>query len=265
MMIFTGALKKMMTEYTAPIRYYLTMNEGFIEVNQLLGRALSLQHIGNECKACKLNKPIFRMGFCKNCFFTVPQANPSILKPELSTAHLGVEQRDLEWEKSFELQPHVVYLAVSGGIKVGVTRATQIPTRWIDQGATQAIIVAETQNRYQAGQIEVFLKNYFSDKTSWRKMLSNDNPMVDIEGEKKNIQELLPQELKSFYVQDSKTWGITYPLEVPLRAVNNFKFSNQEVLKGTLVGIKAQYLIFEDQTVFNVRANEGRVVSLKIY
>ena len=114
------------------------------------------------------------MGFCKKCFFESPFASDSILKPELSTAHLGIEERNLEIEKNIQLQPHIVYLAYTGDVKVGVTRESQIPTRWIDQGATFALPIARTENRYEAGVIEVALKQHISDKTNWRKMLQDE-------------------------------------------------------------------------------------------
>ena len=98
-----------------------------------------------------------------------PAVGDWIMKPELSTAHLDIEDRDLEYEKRIQLQPHVVYLALSSEVKVGVTRKTQVPTRWIDQGAVQAIPIVEVPNRYLAGITEVALKNHFADKTNWQK------------------------------------------------------------------------------------------------
>lgn len=109
-------------------------------------------------------------GFCKSCFFEVPQAADWVMRPELSKAHLGIEERDLSYEKEMQLQPHIVYLANSSEVKVGVTRKSQIPTRWIDQGAHEAILLVEVPNRYLAGITEVALKNHISDKTNWRKI-----------------------------------------------------------------------------------------------
>src|SRR5690606_32085347 len=103
-----------------------------------------------------------------------PQAADWITKPELSTAHLDQEDRDLEYEKKVQLKPHIVYLANSSNVKVGVTRKTQVPTRWIDQGAHEAIEIVEVPNRYLAGITEVALKDHVADKTNWRKMLKND-------------------------------------------------------------------------------------------
>src|SRR3970282_2492503 len=112
------------------------------------------------------------------------------MKPELSTAHLVIEDRDLVYEEKVQLQPHIVYLALSSEVKVGVTRKTQVPTRWIDQGATQAISIVEVPNRYLAGITEVALKNHYADKTNWRKMLQNDVVQVDLIAERLKVETL---------------------------------------------------------------------------
>ncbi|QAR30063.1 DUF2797 domain-containing protein [Ornithobacterium rhinotracheale] len=263
-MIFTGALKKMLVENAQPIRYYLNLGQDFIDMNQMIGKKMHFTHIANECRGCGMDKPIFRMGFCKNCFFTHPEANPNILKPELSTAHLGIEQRNLEWEKRFELQPHVVYLALSGGLKVGVTRQVQVPTRWIDQGASQTVIFAETENRYQAGQIEVLLKNYMSDKTHWQRMLKNENPPLDLLAEKRRAQAYLPEDWAQFYSLKDEIYAFEYPLHSQLSKITSLNFQKSQEISGVLEGIKGQYLVFEGGLVFNIRAQEGYVVSLNI-
>ncbi|MXV37411.1 DUF2797 domain-containing protein [Flavobacteriaceae bacterium Ap0902] len=263
-MKITGTLTKMLTEYQDPIRYYLNFKSGFVDVNQVIGKNMSVNHIAYECQSCGLNKPIFRMGFCKNCFFTVPEANPSILKPELSTAHLGEEQRDLEWEQKFELQPHIVYLALSGGLKVGVTREKQVPYRWIDQGASQAMIFAETKNRYEAGMLEVLLKENLADKTNWQRMLKNENPDVDLIEMKHEQKNMLSEEQVSMYSTNDKIWEIHYPIETYPSKVKSLTLSKVPEFTHKLIGIRGQYLIFEDGVVFNVRNHEGYVVDLSI-
>ena len=150
-MFYQGVLTKMETELAQPIQYYLVFENDFIHMNQLLNKRISIQHIGYQCLNCGLNKPIYRQGFCKSCFFDIPQAADWIMRPELSTAHLDKEDRDLAYEKKVQLQPHIVYLANSSNVKVGVTRKSQVPTRWIDQGAHEAIEIVEVPNRYLAG------------------------------------------------------------------------------------------------------------------
>lgn len=202
-----GQIRKMITENANPVRYFLDLKEDFLDVNSLIGRTIKIFYDHNECLGCGLDVPLYRMGYCKNCFFTLPQANESIIRPELSTAHLGIEQRDLEWEKKFELVPHFVYLADTSDIKVGVTRQTQIPTRWIDQGATSAVIFAQTENRYQAGIIEVALKEHIADKTNYRKMLRNVPSKKSLLETKEEMKKFLPEEQAHFYIPDSKIYS----------------------------------------------------------
>ena len=174
-MLYQGVLTKMQTEFTDPIQYYLVFENDFIHLNQVIGQKLSMKHVGFQCLSCGLHKNIYRQGFCKDCFFDKPVAGDWIMRPELSTAHLGQEDRDLEYEKQVQLQPHIVYLANSSNVKVGVTRKSQVPTRWIDQGAHEAIEIVEVPNRYLAGITEVALKDHVADKTNWRKMLDDNS------------------------------------------------------------------------------------------
>ena len=146
-MIYQGTLSKMQTEFGNPIQYYLVFENSFLNINQLLGKDIEIEFQGYQCLNCGKAKKIFRQGFCYDCFMSSPAVGDWIMKPELSTAHLDIEDRDLAYEKRVQLQPHVVYLALSSEVKVGVTRKTQVPTRWIDQGAVQAIPIVEVPNR----------------------------------------------------------------------------------------------------------------------
>ena len=142
-MVYQGVLKKMMTENAEEIQYYLDMKSDFLNMNQLINKEIALSFVTYECLNCHLEKKIYRQGFCQSCFFDIPQAADWIMRPELSKAHLDIEDRDLAYEKQVQLQPHIVYLALSSNVKVGVTRKTQVPTRWIDQGAAKAIEILE--------------------------------------------------------------------------------------------------------------------------
>lgn len=263
-MIFEGQIRKMISEYISPIHYYLDLKKDYIDVNQQIGKNIKLIFDHNECSGCGLDKEIYRMGYCKTCFFSLPQANESVIRPELSKAHLGIEERDLEWEKKFELQPHIVYLAVSSDLKVGVTREIQIPTRWIDQGASYATIFAKTNNRYEAGMIEVALKNYVADKTSYQKMLKNEIPEIDLLKQKEELSIYIPDEQKEFYTGDDKIFTFDYPINDYPQKVKSLNLVNEKEFKGKLIGIKGQYWIFEDNTVWNVRNHEGRYVIFEI-
>ena len=158
-MNYHGVLKKMQTELGSPIQYYLVFKDDFLNVNQLLDKNLNIYFEGYQCLNCGKAKKIYRQGFCYDCFYEIPQAADWIMKPELSKAHLNIEDRDLDYEKAVQLKPHIVYLANSSNVKVGVTRKSQVPTRWIDQGAHEAIEIVEVPNRYLAGITEIALKS----------------------------------------------------------------------------------------------------------
>ena len=169
-----GNLRKMITNLGDQVEYTLRLSDD-VAMNDLVGQEVCLEWFGTiNCQKCgKITKKSFGEGFCYTCFTTAPESAECIIRPELCRAHLG-EGRDPEWEEKHHNKPHVVYLAASSAVKVGITRDTQVPTRWIDQGASSAIRLAETSNRYQAGVVEVALKEFFTDKTHWQKMLKND-------------------------------------------------------------------------------------------
>lgn len=263
-MTIEGQIRKMIVENSNPVRYYMNLKNNFLDVNEQIGKKIHLFHDHNECMGCGLDKEIFRMGYCKNCFFTLPQANESIIRPELSTAHLGIEQRDLEWEKKLELQPHVTYLAVSSELKVGVTRFSQIPVRWIDQGASSAIVLAKTENRYQAGMIEVALKEHLADKTNYQRMLKNDVPDIDLIERKEWCRNFLSEDEAQFYSADNSIYTFHYPVTNYPSKIKSLNLFKQKEYEGVLIGIKGQYWIFEDDTVWNVRGHEGSYVRFDI-
>ena len=263
-MKYTGVLKKMTTENTSPVQYYLDMGDDFINMNQLLDRSISVEFQKYQCLSCQKNKKIFRQGYCYDCFYEMPQTGDWIMRPELSTAHLNKEDRDLDYEKEAQLQPHIVYLANSSNVKVGVTRKTQVPTRWIDQGAHEAIEVVEVPNRYLAGITEVALKEHVADKTNWRKMLTNNVVDADLNKEKEKLAVFLPEEVKQYFLENSKELEIEFPVLVYPSKIKSLNLDKSPSYKGVLKGIKGQYLIFEDGTVFNVRNWEGYVVEVLI-
>ncbi|MAX69563.1 MAG: hypothetical protein CMC76_00450 [Flavobacteriaceae bacterium] len=263
-MVYTGVLTKMQTEFLDPIQYYLVFENDFIHMNQLLNKTIEMKLVGHQCLSCGLDKSIYRQGFCKSCFFDKPVAGDWIMRPELSTAHLDKEDRDLEYEKKVQLQPHIVYLANSSNVKVGVTRKSQVPTRWIDQGAHEAIEIVEVPNRYLAGITEVALKDYVADKTNWRNMLKNDIKDEDLMEWRQNLKQYIPEEAKDYFIESNTETHIHFPVEkYPLKP-KSLNLEKSKEYSGTLVGIKGQYLIFEDETVFNIRGNEGLVVAMNV-
>lgn len=264
-MTYEGVLTKMQTEFSNPIQYFLVFENSFLSLNQLLDKSLEINFVGYQCLNCDKKKKIFRQGFCYDCFMGSAAAGDWIMRPELSTAHLDIEDRDLDYEKKVQLQPHIVYLALSSEIKVGVTRKTQVPTRWIDQGAVQAIPIVEVPNRYLAGITEVALKNLYTDKTNWQKMLKNEIPAVDLYKEKASLKYLIPKEAQDFYdLNANDLYELHFPvLEYP-KKVTSLSLDKEPNFTGKLKGIKGQYLIFEDGTVFNVRTFEGYVVKISV-
>lgn len=264
-MLYEGVLQKMQTELESTIQYYLTFSGSFVNVNQLLNKNITLSFIGYQCLNCEKKKKIFRQGFCYDCFYSSPAVGDWIMKPELSTAHLDIEDRDLDYEKRVQLQPHIVYLASSSEVKVGVTRKTQVPTRWIDQGAEKAIALVEVPNRYLAGIAEVALKSQYVDKTNWRKMLTNAIIDVDLVAERSKAAQFLPEEvLPFFYAEQNDLYEMNYPvIEYPAKT-SSLSLDKTPTFRGKLMGIKGQYLIFENGTVFNIRSSEGYVVRMEV-
>ena len=263
--MFSGVLKKMYTEIDQDVEYYLDFKDHVINFNQCLEKKISLKFIGYECLSCQQEIEIFRQGFCKKCYFKSPLAGEWIMKPELSKAHLDIEDRNLEYEKKIQLQPHIVYFAISSHIKVGVTRKSQLITRWIDQGADRALAMFEFPNRYLAGNCEVILKKSFSDKTNWRKMLSSASDQnLNFKEAEEFVDKNIGDSLKVYSLQPRIYKEINFPVIKYPDKINSLNLKKYIHYSGKLKGIKGQYLIFEDSTVFNIRSNEGLKVEINI-
>ncbi len=245
------------------IHYFFNSSER-IFMNDLIGRNISLVWNGDIfCQSCQSKiKKSFGEGFCYTCFISAPEATECTLRPELCRAHLG-EGRDVVWEQKNHNQPHIVYLASSDKVKVGVTRVSQVPTRWIDQGATSGIRLAETPNRYEAGILEVALKEYFSDKTNWQRMLKNEvDESIDLVTEKWTLHDKLPSDLTQFFTENDEVICLNYPvLNYPLK-VTSLSFDKTPVIEGLLQGIKGQYLLFEGGKVVNIRKHTGYSIEI---
>lgn len=245
------------------VRYTLKWEEEIV-MNDFIGKSISLKYEGviNCTKCGKRTKNSFGQGFCYPCFTSAPEAAECIIRPELCRAHLG-EGRDVEWEEKYHNKPHVVYLAASDVVKVGVTRDTNIPSRWIDQGAMSAIRLAETPNRYEAGKLEVALKSMFTDKTNWRKMLKNEfDDSIDLEEVKWTLHDQLPSDLTEFFSEDDEIIDINYPvLEFPEK-VKSLSFDKLDHIEGILKGIKGQYLLLDGDRVLNIRKHTGYEIEI---
>ena len=259
-----GLLHKMNVFFENPIRYELNFDEKIV-LNDFIGKKISLYFFGEIiCVSCGKKTPkSFNQGFCYSCFTKAPESAECIIRPELCRAHLG-EGRDVEWEQNHHNQPHVVYLAASDSVKVGVTRTTQVPTRWIDQGANSAIILAETPNRYLAGVLEVELKNHFTDKTNWQRMLKNElDESIDLVNEKWSLEEVLPADLMEYFSENDEIFDFNFPVTEYPTKIKSLSFDKETIIEGTLSGIKGQYLIFDDGRVLNIRKHTGYLVDIR--
>ncbi|WP_291855924.1 DUF2797 domain-containing protein [Marinilabilia sp.] len=247
------------------VSYALTLGENEIDMTQLLDKTIKLtyQNKINCIKCGKETKKSFGQGFCYSCFITAPEADECVLRPERCKAHLGIS-RDMKWAEEHCLKPHIVYLAVSGGLKVGVTRLSQVPTRWIDQGAERAVRICEVPNRHIAGVIEKYLMNHFGDKTNWKKMVTNESlPEIDLLSEKQKTIGLLPNELKKYALsEDEKVFEFSYPVNEWPQNPGQHDFDKKVEINGKLTGIRGQYLFLDREKVLNVRRFSGYKIQL---
>jgi len=272
-MEYTGNLRKMavsldennVAQYKMRL-YDILEPKHEVSINELVGKDISLrfEHEIHCVVSGKKIKKAYGEGMDFNIWRKSPLAVESIIRPELSQIHLGIALRDKEWEERNHLQPHHVYLAQGGGIKVGVTRKTQVPSRWIDQGAVKALIIAETPYRQAAGLIEVALKDHIADKTNWRKMLKNEiNRAIDLTQIREMLLPKVPSELSQYLINDKEVVNIAYPVIMYPEKVNSLKFDKEPTINKRLVGIKGQYLIFEDGSVINIRSHTAYKVTLE--
>ncbi|WP_264769495.1 DUF2797 domain-containing protein [Coxiella burnetii] len=273
-MKFNGNLKKLKSALNTTIDYFLPFAEEEIWLNEWLGKSISLNHTGLiHCIQCgrKTNKS-FQQGFCFPCLRRLQECNLCIIHPERCRVEMGGCPTD-DWAHDHCHQSHVIYLAVSSGLKVGITRETQVTTRWIDQGAVQAIPIFFTANRYQAGQVEVALKAFIADRTDWRRMLSNETDNVDLIAARdavlKEAESPLSAVIAQFKAGDIRkieTAAITqlnYPvLEYPSK-IKTLLFEKTSSITGRLLGIKGQYLIL-DNGVINIRKYSGYHVECNV-
>lgn len=271
-MTITGDLRKMETQLAHSVNYRLPMGEERVAMNDLIGQVITL-HYNNEihCIACgRKTSKSFNQGYCFPCMRALAECDSCIVKPEQCHFHEGT-CRDEQWALSHCMQDHIVYLANSSGLKVGITRHSQIPTRWMDQGATQALPIYRAKNRYMSGLLEVILKNHMADKTDWRKMLKGDAAPVDLCARRDEVLAVCDSEirqLKATYGEDvlipissADITEISYPVSHYPAKVTSFNFDKSPEIKGELHGIKGQYLIF-DGGVINIRKFAGYNVTL---
>jgi len=266
-MKFSGHIKKMLSKHIEPISYEIPIDNDLIHISEYLDKIIEIDFL-NEIRCIECDREInktFSQGYCYPCFIQSPNTSECIFKPELCRAHEG-ESRDMQWSEKHCLKEHFVYLSLTAGAKIGVTRATQIPTRWIDQGAVQALKFAKTSNRYEAGCIEVEMKNHISDRTAWQRMLKNEiDESIDLYSLKNELIDVISDEYRDFILDDEKIEIFSYPhLSFP-KKVKSLDLLKINKIKGRLIAIKGQYLLFDDNTVLNIRKHTGFKVSISIY
>lgn len=262
----TGTLSKLRSSLDAQqnnqVQYGLPVGDEVIDLMPYIGKEITLTHSGNIfCSACgKKTKKSYSQGHCYVCMKKLASCDMCIMKPE--TCHYDAGTcREPEWGEANCMVDHYVYLSNTSSIKVGITRHTQIPTRWIDQGATQGLPIFKVKTRYISGLIEVELAKHIADKTNWRTLLKEDGQPIALEDK---FAELLPhvltviESIKQKYGDDAiqilsgEITSIEYPVEQHPVKITSHNFDKNPVVSGILQGIKGQYLIL-DTGVINIR------------
>lgn len=256
-----GNLKKMVVERKEPVDYFLPVGEQLLPLQPRLGKPLQLHYTGEiHCTHCgRKTSKSFNQGYCFPCFKKLAACDMCILKPETCHFHLG-SCREPEWGESHCMVPHIVYLANSSGLKVGITRETQVPVRWIDQGATQALPIFRVGSRYQSGLIETLLAQHVADKTNWQALIKGDAEPIDLIAARDRLLATCAAELDAIATRfpgqiEALTVAVeqfAYPVLAYPAKVKALSFDTSQQVGGTLMGIKGQYLLF-DVGVINIR------------
>jgi hypothetical protein len=260
-----GNILKLKTHHQDIVNYELPLSGEFIELNPLIGKTIRMHFDGiiNDIETGEVIRKSYGQGHSWESYITLPQCDQCIFQPELCHYAQGT-CRDPKWGDEHCMQPHVIYLANSSELKVGITRQSQVPTRWMDQGASFALPIAKVKNRLTSGLIEVELAKKFGDKTNWRKMLSGVVENLDLIQLKKDLlvefndllarhqAEVLPDQLYTF----------NYPVEKYPSKISMLTFDKTPTIESKLLGIKGQYLILEEG-VINIRRHQGYKISFE--
>ncbi len=260
-----GIVLKLRSEIKrSKVQYSIPLGELNIDLNPLIGKEIKLEHSGNIfcIDTGKSITKSYNNGYSYESFISKASCDSCIVSPEKCHYHLGT-CREPKWGENHCMRPHIVYLSLTSGVKVGITRKTQIPTRWIDQGAVIARSIYEVPNRLAAGLVETELKNEFADKTNWRKMLGQYPEQQDLEKIAKSIDKKYGQTFEQFQAKflEEKTEEIKFPIQNYPEKIKSLNFDKQSCIEGTLHGIKGQYLYIGEH-VFNVRRHQGYEVTL---
>jgi len=272
-MKYSGNIQKMVTSLSLPVEYHLPIGDQLVNMNELIGTSITLTHSGEiNCIACgRKTSKSYNQGYCYPCFQSLAQCDMCIMKPETCHYDKGT-CREPEWGEEHCMRDHFVYLANSSGIKVGITRGSQIPTRWMDQGASQALPIFKVKNRLISGLLEVVLKNHVSDRTDWRKMLKGEPELKDLAVVRDELVAISEREITALdkklgdggmqFLDNEKIVDINYPVETYPTKVSSLNFDKTPEISGILNGIKGQYLML-DKGVLNMRKFGGYKIELQ--
>lgn len=267
-----GTVRKLHSRLQSPVHYQMPLGDTLTPINGLLGHTVRLRYTGRiHCVHCsRLTNKSFNQGYCYPCFQKLAQCDSCIIHPHKCHFDQG-SCREPVWGEAFCMQDHIIYLANSSGIKVGITRSTQVPTRWIDQGAVQALPIMRVRSRLQSGSLEVMFRQHIADKTNWRDMLSRGDQMVDMLAERDHLLEICRADIKDMsqrfgfhaisLVNGVEPIQIEYPVLTYPEKIVSFNLDAEPLIEGTLLGIKGQYLMF-DTGVINIRRFSGYELEL---
>ena len=269
----TGNIRKMRVELADPVQYFLPLGDSELYLNPFLGQEISIRHTGAiNCIACgRETSQSFNQGYCFPCLRTLARCDSCIVRPEL--CHYYEDTcREPQWAQANCLQPHIVYLANSSGLKIGITRRSQIPDRWIDQGASSALPILQTRERLVAGLVEVIIKQHVSDRTDWRKMLKGGPVQIDLPEQRDSLLLQCENELLSlkkhkgeaaFEEIPAEIVNINYPVNEYPEKVKALNLDKTPTITGKLHGIKGQYLLL-DSGVLNMRKFAGYRLAIEV-
>lgn len=222
------------------VQYTLKLDRSELELNPLIGMQMKWVHTGRKhCIFCgRGTSKLFANGSCYPCFRDLPQNDLCIVKPH--ECHYET-CRDQAWGDANCMIPTYVYLAKSSDIKVGITR--NVPGRWMEQGAVEAIPIALLPTRKMAGELEYFLSQHLPDKTNWRKMLQGQVVETSLLEVRERVRALVPEAYRAYLLDDLQPRRFEYPVTEAPEKVTSHNFDKEPLVEGTLLGIKGNYLL----------------------
>ncbi len=256
-MNISGQNRKMKVDFKTPIQYFLNLNNESYLLNSYIGSKLKIKWQGViTCIECgRKTKKSYDQGYCFVCSRDLPENEMCSVRPELCDHKNGNEAAQEFWRTHCNID-HFVYLSLTSGVKVGITRHYNIPDRWIDQGAVKGLVIAKVPERILSGKIEVAVSKNFADKTNWRKMLKGECEDFDLKEYREKAHELFPEDMKCYALENEEIQELVYPVQSAPDKITSHNLDKIPEFEDTLTGIKGQYLIFETR-VINLRKYAG--------